>query len=84
MPQNPPKLFILLPCYNEEEVLPKTYEMLSQKLSALIQRGLIARDSSMVFVDDGSKDRTWEVLKNLAKPTQSTDSKTLHFTPPPN
>ncbi|MGI0440285.1 glycosyltransferase family 2 protein [Helicobacter himalayensis] len=83
MPQNPPKLFILLPCYNEEEVLPKTYEMLSQKLSVLIQRGLIARDSSMVFVDDGSKDRTWEVLKNLAKPTQITDSKTLHFAPPP-
>ena len=84
MPHNSPKLFVLLPCYNEEEVLPKTYEVLSKKLSALMQRGLIARDSSMVFVDDGSKDSTWEVLTSLVKNSQNIDSKTSLFAPPPH
>ncbi|WP_172798594.1 glycosyltransferase [Helicobacter sp. CLO-3] len=66
-----PKLFVLLPCYNEEEVLPKTYEVLSKKLGALMERGSIAADSRMVFVDDGSKDRTWAVLKSLVAHAES-------------
>lgn len=59
------KLYIVIPCYNEEEVLPETSRRLKEKLTALQDAGRITADSHVLFVDDGSKDRTWELISNL-------------------
>ena len=56
-------LSIVVPCYNEEEMLPITFEELSKKLEELIQKGKISTDSFMLCVDDGSKDKTWELIE---------------------
>lgn len=58
-------LYIIVPCYNEEEVLPETGRRLAEKLDALVQKGLISENSKIVFVDDGSKDRTWDLIAGL-------------------
>ena len=58
-------LYIAVPCYNEEAVLPETSKRLSEKLSSLIHSGVISDKSRVVFVDDGSKDRTWEIICSL-------------------
>ena len=65
MRNNKPKLYIVIPCYNEEEVLPVTAPMFKKKLSALSARGMISTNSKILFVNDGSKDRTWELLTEL-------------------
>ncbi len=57
------KLCIVVPCYNEEEVLPVTVSRLAEKIRSLIQRGLVAPESRMLLVDDGSRDRTWELIR---------------------
>ena len=62
-----PTLCLIIPCYNEEEVLPQIYATLSTKLATMIHDGLISPQSSLVFVDDGSKDNTWNVLDSLIK-----------------
>ncbi len=59
------KLYLAIPCYNEEEVLPTTAETLKQKFTELMTKGRITRDSKIVFIDDGSKDKTWELIKEL-------------------
>lgn len=59
------KLYIVIPCYNEEEVLPETSRRLKDKMETLMEAGRIAKDSHVVFVDDGSKDRTWELICGL-------------------
>ncbi len=59
------KLYLVIPCYNEEEVLPETSKQLKQKYDALMDAGKISRDSKIVFVNDGSKDRTWELICEL-------------------
>ena len=56
------RLYVVIPCYNEEEVLPQTVGRLREKMQALIKEGLIAPDSRVVFVDDGSKDSTWQMI----------------------
>lgn len=56
------KLAIVLPCYNEQEVLPRSIEKLTGLFNDLIKRGKISADSFMMFVNDGSKDRTWEII----------------------
>lgn len=61
-----PRLAIIVPCYNEEEVLPITAPIFLDTLSVLIADGLIDDASSVVFVDDGSKDRTWQIISDLA------------------
>lgn len=61
----PGKLMVVIPCYNEEEVLPETSRRLVIKMSALVERGLIAQDSRVLLVDDGSRDRTWELITAL-------------------
>lgn len=58
-------LYIVVPCYNEEEVLPETSKELEQKLVSMIDRGMISPDSKIVFVNDGSKDRTWSIITAL-------------------
>ncbi len=60
-------LSIIVPCYNEEEMLPITFESLRNKLSDLISKGKISPDSFLLFVDDGSKDKTWELIENENK-----------------
>lgn len=57
--------FIVVPCYNEEEVLPETIKRLGDKLRSLKKRGLASDDSRVLFVDDGSSDRTWSMIKEI-------------------
>lgn len=61
------KLIIVIPCYNEEEVLPITSKLFLNKLTQLIGQGKITDDSQILFVNDGSKDRTWDIICQLAK-----------------
>lgn len=58
-----PVLYIVVPCYNEEEVLPETSKRLSAKLSELTEAGKVSEASRILFVDDGSRDRTWELIR---------------------
>jgi glycosyltransferase involved in cell wall biosynthesis len=59
------KLAIILPCYNEEEILKISAYRLKEKLFQLINLNLISKESFICFVDDGSKDRTWEIIEEL-------------------
>ena len=59
------KLYLVIPCYNEEEVLPETAKRLKEKISSLIEKKKIHRESRIVFVNDGSKDKTWELIQKL-------------------
>lgn len=61
-----PILYIVIPCYNEQEVLPITAPMFLQKLTDLTAAGKISPESRVLFVNDGSKDRTWEIICDLA------------------
>jgi glycosyltransferase involved in cell wall biosynthesis len=60
---NPPILNIVVPCYNEEEVLAETIKRLSVVLDNLIETHLVSTRSLLMFVDDGSRDRTWELIE---------------------
>ena len=62
-----PVLYIVIPCYYEEQVLPITYSMFLEKIKSLVQKEKISDDSRVLFVNDGSKDKTWEIIKQLAK-----------------
>ena len=61
------RLYIVVPCYKEEAVLPETSRRLREKLEALINQGKIDRDSRILFVNDGSKDRTWPLIEQYHK-----------------
>ena len=65
MMKNAPILYFVVPCYNEEEVLPLTAGTLSRKLDELCGAGKIDRQSRILLVDDGSRDRTWELIEGL-------------------
>lgn len=58
-------LYFVIPCYNEEEVLPETAKRLKQKMHALMDAGKISPQSHVLFVNDGSKDRTWELIRGF-------------------
>ena len=60
-------LYIVVPCYNEQEVLPETHRRLGAKLNSLVQQGQISAQSKMLFVDDGSRDTTWAMIEELAQ-----------------
>ncbi|WP_303835610.1 glycosyltransferase family 2 protein [Ruminococcus flavefaciens] len=62
---SPEKLYMVVPCYNEQEMLPETSKQLKAKYTALMEQGLISRESRIVFVNDGSSDRTWSIIKEL-------------------
>ena len=62
-----PILWIVIPCYNEEAVLPITAPMFLQKLEDLENAGKVSPRSRVLFVNDGSKDRTWEIIRELAE-----------------
>ena len=61
-----PILYIVIPCYNEEEVLPVTSGMFRDEIRDLIAKGKISSESRVLFVDDGSKDSTWQIISSLA------------------
>lgn len=61
-----PILWIVIPCYNEQEVLPITAPMFLDKIRQLAQAGLVSDDSRILFVNDGSRDRTWEIIREMA------------------
>ncbi len=58
-------LYIVVPCYNEEEVLPETSRRLKEKMEALVAAGTVNKGSRILFVNDGSRDRTWEIISAL-------------------
>lgn len=60
-------LYIVIPCYNEEEVLQETTKQLRQKLKSLIDKKIISSKSKVMYVDDGSKDNTWNIIKTIAR-----------------
>lgn len=62
-----PKLCIVIPCYNEEDVLPITAPQFLSKIESLSASGLVSADSYILFVDDGSRDKTWEIIKALSQ-----------------
>ena len=62
-----PSLYIVVPCYNEQEVLPITAPLFRKKLLQLIADGKISDESRVLFVNDGSKDRTWELIRAMAE-----------------
>ena len=61
-----PVLYIVIPCYNEEAVLPITAPMFLQKITDLAAAGKISPESRVLFVNDGSKDKTWQIITELA------------------
>lgn len=61
-----PKLGIVIPCYNEEEVLPITAPLFLDEIVKLIDKKKIRNDSKIMFIDDGSKDRTWDIIRELS------------------
>lgn len=58
-------LFMVVPCYNEQEVITETTKRLSEKLNALISQGKIDKNSKVLYVNDGSKDKTWEMICDI-------------------
>lgn len=62
-----PILYIVVPCYNEEEVLPVTCKLFLNKIYELTESGMISDKSRILFVNDGSKDNTWNIIKELAE-----------------
>lgn len=62
-----PVLYIVIPCYNEEAVLPLTAPLFLKKVQDLIRKGAVCRESRIMFVDDGSTDLTWSIICDLAK-----------------
>ncbi len=62
-----PCLYIVIPCYNEEEVLPITSKIFIDKIKSLIEKDAISEDSRVLFVNDGSADKTWNIISETAK-----------------
>ncbi len=62
-----PILAIVIPCYNEEEVLPITAPKFQSKIQFLINKEVISKKSKIVFIDDGSKDSTWNLIEKFSK-----------------
>lgn len=60
-------LYMVIPCYNEEEVLLETTRRLKEKFGTLIEKGIIDKKSKVMYVNDGSRDKTWELIENISK-----------------
>ena len=58
-------LYLVIPCYNEQEVLHEMARRLREKMESLMEREMISRESRIMFVNDGSRDRTWEIIREL-------------------
>ncbi len=61
------KIFVVVPCYNEEKCLPETAKRLKFLFADMTEDGIISSDSRVLFVDDGSKDNTWNIISSLAE-----------------
>ena len=70
-------LYIVIPCYNEQEVLPVTVPVFMEKLNNLVEKGLCSEKSKVVFVNDGSKDDTWNIIKSFAQDSEMIEGITL-------
>ena len=66
-----PTLYIVIPCYNEEKVLPITAPLFLEQLKTMQAKTLVSENSKIMFVNDGSKDSTWEIIKALAAENKS-------------
>ena len=64
---NPSRLLLVVPCYNEEAILNLTYSTLKSYYAGIKERGLIAADSKICFVNDGSRDKTWDIIEDLCR-----------------
>ena len=60
-------LYIVIPCYNEEEVLNETIKVMKKKMHELIKKKEISKDSKVLFVNDGSSDKTWQMIKEISR-----------------
>ena len=60
-----PILYVVVPCYNEEEVLEETTKQLTKKMTSLIEEDIISKKSKVMYVNDGSKDKTWKLIKRI-------------------
>ena len=60
-------LYIVVPCYNEEEVLHETTKQLKEKIKSLIKKNVISPESKVMYVNDGSKDNTWSIIKEISQ-----------------
>ena len=58
-------LYLVIPCYNEEEVLPETSRRLLEKLGTMVENRMVSPKSRILFVNDGSKDKTWNLIEEL-------------------
>lgn len=67
MEKKSPTLYIIIPCYNEQEVLPITAPQFLEKIVALVTSGKISDDSRVMFINDGSLDETWNIIESLAR-----------------
>ena len=65
--KNQKALYIVVPCYNEEEVLLETTKQLDNKIKKLIEKGIVSNQSRVMYVNDGSKDKTWELIEKISK-----------------
>lgn len=63
--KNNPVLYIVVPCFNEQEVLPSSNEKLLNLMTLMKEQSLVSRDSKLLYVDDGSRDGTWEIISSL-------------------
>jgi len=61
------KVYFVIPCFNEEEVLPFTVETMSKKIEELIKKKMLSEESKVIFVDDGSRDNTWNIIKDVSR-----------------
>lgn len=68
---NLPVLYMVIPCYNEEEVLPITCDMFKAQLDKMIADDLVSNQSKIMFVNDGSKDKTWSIIEGLSERNQA-------------
>lgn len=60
-----PILYLVVPCYNEEEVLEETTKQLTKKMNSLIEEDIISKKSKVMYINDGSKDKTWKLIKRI-------------------
>lgn len=65
MMKNSDILYLVIPCYNEEAVLHETARQLMKKMKAMIERNMISEESKIMFANDGSKDKTWDIIQEL-------------------
>ena len=62
-----PKLIVVIPCYNEESVLPITAPLFLEEIKLLVEKDMICGESQILFVNDGSQDKTWDIIRELSR-----------------